>query len=194
MTTNLAASREEVQRSFHRLIQWVLGNIYPLADNSIDIVSVLKSVDSCETLDELLEVYRDLLLELNNTLRKKKAVCPEIAKAIKFVEQNYHHDISVQQVAEYVNLSPNYLSSLFKKEMQVNFTEFLNEYRVEKARKLLLETYLKAYEIAEKVGFNDNTYFSRVFKKVTGSNPNEFRKQWLKGWTEDLEDENVNKG
>jgi len=61
--------------------------------------------------------------------------------------------------------------------------------RIEKAKEFLLETYLKAYEIAERVGFKENTYFSRLFKKITGITPGEYRKQWLNEWTEELDDE-----
>lgn len=115
----------------------------------------------------------------------------EISKAIKFIQQNYAQEISLQDVAEHVNLSPNYFSSVFKKELKVNFVEYLNEIRIDNAKKLLRDTCLKFYEIAEKVGFKESTYFSVLFKQVTRLTPNKFRQIWQKNWKEDCEGENI---
>jgi two-component system response regulator YesN len=60
--------------------------------------------------------------------------------------------------------------------MDVNFTDWLNRLRVDKAKNLLTQTNLKTYEIAEKVGYRDYKYFSMVFKKITGSPPQEFKR------------------
>jgi two-component system response regulator YesN len=108
----------------------------------------------------------------------------EIAGALRFMRENFGRDLSLQDVAARVNLSPGYLSSLFKKELNVNFVDYLNGLRVEKAKAMLAGTYLKSYEIAEKVGYSDTTYFSRVFKKVTGTGPHEYRRKCLRERTE----------
>jgi AraC-like DNA-binding protein len=186
----LTNAKESVRVSFQQLLHWTLSQFESVSDGRIDLYNVSKSMDLCETIDEMIEVYRDFFLDLKAASRGKKVLGPEMEKSIQFIESHYQEDISVIQVAHHVNLSPNYFSSLFKREMHVNFTEYINDLRVDKARKLLLETYLKGYEIAEKVGFNDNTYFTRVFKKVTGSSPNEYRKKWLKGWTDEKEADN----
>src|SRR5690606_2230358 len=100
----------------------------------------------------------------------------------QYIKQNYKENISLQQVAEHVNLSFSYVSNLFKKELQITFIDYLNRYRVERAKELLTGTQMKSYDIANQVGFSpEYTYFSKVFKKVTGLNPNEYRRQWLSG-------------
>ena len=76
-----------------------------------------------------------------------------------------------------MNFTPTYFSSLFKKEMGVNFVTYLTEIRVEKAKTLLCCTNKKVYEIAYEVGFGDYRYFSQIFKKHTGLTPQEFKAQ-----------------
>jgi len=73
--------------------------------------------------------------------------------------------------------------------LQVTFIEYLNHARMERAKELLVGTYLKSYEIAEEVGFTEPTYFSKVFKKSSGLSPNEYRKQLMKEWTGDMDNE-----
>ena len=69
---------------------------------------------------------------------------------------------------------------LFKKETGEGFYEFLSNYRVKKAKELLITTNFKIYEVAEKVGYNDSITFGRAFKKITGTTPNNFRNNKIK--------------
>jgi len=181
-------TKAQVKQRFCGLIHWVLvefhipNNIF--ADYS---VSFSKSVQESETLDEIIEVLRDFFNTLNASIKRKRVSNNDVLKAMEYIEANYEKDISLQQVADKVNLSVSYLSILIKKELEISYTEYLNEFRIEKAKELLLNTYLKSYEIAEMIGFNDNTYFSKAFKRYTGKNPREFRKLWVKDW-EDAND------
>ncbi len=92
-----------------------------------------------------------------------------------FVARNYRRDISVKEVADLVRLSPNYFSHLFKKTTGASFTEYVNAVRVAQARRLLAESDLKIYEIAETVGYTDYKYFSAVFARLAGSSPSRYR-------------------
>jgi two-component system response regulator YesN len=94
---------------------------------------------------------------------------------LKYVEENYDRDISLSEAARVAFITPNYLSRIFKEEMDINFIDWLNHLRVDKAKDLLMRTNLKTYEVAEKVGYRDYKYFSMVFKKITGSPPKEFK-------------------
>lgn len=67
------------------------------------------------------------------------------------------------------------MSELFKKEIGEGFYEFLSNYRIKKAKEILVTTNLKVYEIAKMVGYNDSISFGRAFKKITGTTPNNFR-------------------
>ena len=77
-----------------------------------------------------------------------------------------------------VGLSPNYFSTIFKKELSLSFSEYLSRYRIEKSIELLITTNLKTYEIAWQSGYSDEGYFGKTFKKYTGKKPNEYRKTY----------------
>lgn len=99
----------------------------------------------------------------------------ELAK--EYVEEHYYENLTLTDVAQKVGISPSYLSTLFQKQMGKGFVDYLNEIRIEHACTYLQQHYLKTYEIAYKVGFKDEKYFSKVFKKVTGRPPSEYRKK-----------------
>ena len=73
-------------------------------------------------------------------------------------------------------VTPPYLSTLFTKYENCGFIDYLNQFRVERAKMFLHDYGLKTYEVAYKVGFQDEKYFSRVFKRITGKSPSEYRK------------------
>jgi len=108
-------------------------------------------------------------------------VSKEVADIIKYVKENYTKTITLNAMANRVSLSPNYLSSLFKKDTGFSFIECVNLIRINKAKKMLNETHLKIYSVAENAGFNNESYFSRVFKENVGIAPGEYRKQLLSG-------------
>lgn len=100
-----------------------------------------------------------------------------ITKVKEYIQLNFEKDnFSLQDAAEYVNLSPNYLSRVFSQETGQTFIEFLTQMRIRKAMELLKSTSAKSYEIAFLVGYNDPHYFSNLFKRLTGMTPKEFRK------------------
>ncbi|RAP76075.1 helix-turn-helix domain-containing protein [Paenibacillus montanisoli] len=142
-----------------------------------------EEMQRCETLDEAATAYSRFLTEVIATGGVKKQLSKDIAHAVRFIQEHYGEDISLQQIAQHLELSPNYLSALFKKELNMNFSEYLNRLRLEKAKELLLGTNMKSYEVAQQVGFSDDSYFSRAFKKHTGVRPNGFRKLWINDWT-----------
>lgn len=100
---------------------------------------------------------------------------PEIRSAIRYIQNHIAEDISLGEIAACVGLSDNYFSNLFKQEMGENLTAFVNRIRIEKAKQLLDTSNLKVYEIAEKVGFRNTTYFSTTFKKLVGISVSEYK-------------------
>lgn len=99
-----------------------------------------------------------------------------VVRAREYVEEYYTEDLTLQRVADAVGISSSYLSSLFSQYLDCGFIDYLNKIRIEHACDYLKQHYFKAYEIAYKVGFRDEKYFSRVFKKQTGMTPSEYRK------------------
>lgn len=98
-----------------------------------------------------------------------------ISRAIEYLENNYSKKLSLKEISEELFVSPNYLSRLFKKEMDINLFDYLQEYRLEKAKELLNNLNYKVYEISEMVGYGDTKYFSNIFKKAFNITPIEYR-------------------
>jgi two-component system response regulator YesN len=97
-----------------------------------------------------------------------------IIKAAQYIGQYYQQEISLQSISSLVHLSKNYFANLFKKEMGESFLEYLTRIRIEKAMTLLTSE-LKTADIGHLVGIPDPKYFSKVFKKITGLSPSEYR-------------------
>jgi len=98
-----------------------------------------------------------------------------IQKAIKLIAERYSQNLNLKTIAEELQISPAYLSVLFKKETVQNFVDYLNNFRIERAKELLKDVTLKNYEIAYKVGFQDEKYFFKLFKKYTGLTASQYR-------------------
>lgn len=98
-------------------------------------------------------------------------------KAREWIDTHFTEDISLDEVAAYVQLSPYYFSKLFKERMDGTFIDYLTQKRIERAKSLLTKTKLSLKEICFNVGYRDPNYFSRVFKKITGKTPSTYRKQ-----------------
>lgn len=96
--------------------------------------------------------------------------------AIDLINRYYAEDISLQSVANQISVNASYLSRIFKQETGENFTAYLTRIRIEKAKHYLANGRLRVYEVAHKVGYHNYTYFSKIFKKVVGMSPEDFRK------------------
>lgn len=148
-------------------------------DNNLGILSKnpLLSLNSKSLPEETLRVTAEILAELNAKLtdgtRKRKKKQADICKGI--IERDYSKKIGVPKIAEEMRISSSYLSTIFKSETGYSINEYLTAYRLQLAKKLLRDTDLKMYEIAERIGIPDMYYFSSVFKKNVGVSPSEYR-------------------
>jgi two-component system, response regulator YesN len=102
-----------------------------------------------------------------------------ILRMKQYIDQNYFENITLEMISDHFHLSPNYFSNLFKRETGKTFVEYLTGVRIDRARQLLKETDMKMFEISRTVGYENEYYFSRVFRKVTGIPPIQFRKRGL---------------
>lgn len=100
-----------------------------------------------------------------------------ILNVIDFIRSNYQREITLSEAAEGCCVTPEYLSRIFCRETGVNFTSFLQNFRVSTAKRLLLSGNYKVYEVAEMVGFHDQKYFVKVFKKLCGVTPSEYKRE-----------------
>ena len=93
----------------------------------------------------------------------------------RFIQENYHTDLNLQTAAQAMNYSDTHFCRLFKRCFQVNFSVYLTQYRISKAQELLRETMDSVKEISARCGYGDTSYFIRVFKRLTGVTPSEYR-------------------
>ena len=98
-----------------------------------------------------------------------------VMEIVIFLESNFRKPINRKMMSQYVHLSEGYLSRCFSQKTGIGIIEFVNRLRIEEACRLLRQTDLSMYEIAENVGYSDPAYFSRIFKKVLGLSPCKYR-------------------
>lgn len=122
----------------------------------------------------LLAVASEQLESLKNARQENRVV--ETVKA--YIQKNYLKELELQRLADIVYLTPSYLSKLFKTTTGETITDYIISVRIERAKELLLKNpSLKTYEVGEQVGYPDPAYFNKVFKKVTGLTPKEYRER-----------------
>ena len=123
-----------------------------------------------------LKAYALALFEMQQTKAKEVFDSEDIiARAKRYIDENFKDDIDRNDVAAATFVTPNYLSKLFKNTMNMNLREYINQLRVEESKRLLLSTGLSVSEIATQVGYWNISYFSTVFHKLVGVSPFEWR-------------------
>lgn len=110
----------------------------------------------------------------SDTNSDRKASMSE--KIVKYIKENYNRDLSLDELASIVFVNPYHLAHTFKSEIGVPPIQFLIQYRIEKAKEILIHTNMPVREIAFKVGYPNANYFNSLFKKFTGLSPGKFRK------------------
>ncbi|CAN7351449.1 AraC family transcriptional regulator [Paenibacillus sp. LjRoot153] len=187
--------------SFHfqyRLVRWengemlsmdsigklpICGEVFPIGQATIED-SFRKAFHMWQSKSRSYEWLVKLEF-LNNVQRVNELVGMElleqsstaslIEKASEFIRANYKENMTREIIAEYVSISPGYLSITFKKYTGLSLIEYVTKVRLDRAKFLLKSTKLPIRQIAEDCGFADSFYFSRIFSKDTGMNPREYR-------------------
>lgn len=132
----------------------------------------------CQTSYELVYQFQKILHKIVGQFEKITITENDIVlKAIAFIREHYKEDISLSEISDICNVSQEYLSRLFQQETGIKFVYFLQNFRISMAKRLLLSSKNKIYEIAEEVGYHDQKYFVSVFKKIVGMTPSEYRKE-----------------
>lgn len=124
---------------------------------------------------DALDSLRKYILEWRRMQSRLLCTRPEIVKSLQFIQLHLSAELTLDTIAEHVQLSPSYLGYLFKKEIGVSIVDFITEQRITLAKTLLSKGQYRNYELAEKVGFRSYPYFCTMFKKQTGMTPNEYK-------------------
>lgn len=134
-----------------------------------------------EAVVKLLTIFAQHLSMLSNqvVVQHENAEPPVITRAKEYIQEHQTENLRLGQVAKACNTSTFYFCKMFKKVTGINFTDYLSRVRIEKSKNLLLNPNLRVSEIAFEVGFQSLTHFNRVFKKILGQSPTEYREQLL---------------
>lgn len=138
--------------------------------------SLLEDINSVKTYDQLKKKTTEFLKEYCNfAISNLSGRSLAIQTALQYIEENYMNKLTLDKVANYVYLNSSYLSQLFKKEMNMSFSDYVEEVRLKHAKNLLKETDYSMNQVAEAVGFSSQNYFTRIFKQSTGLTPIKYK-------------------
>lgn len=132
---------------------------------------LIKYIENNQFLEARQKIDEILLL----MIPEKASIYYIVENAIAYMKENYSQDLRLSGVAQWVGVTPNYLSKIFMQYMGVNFSAYLNFLRIKQAEILLLKTDLAIAAIAEQVGYTESSYFIRVFRQYTHCTPAQFR-------------------
>lgn len=137
-----------------------------------------KQISEKETLDEI-EIY--LIERINafyNSVEEMSTNNNPVSKAVHYIHENYSKNLSIEIIADKVHLTPAYLCQIFRKHMGNSINRYITKYRLEKSKEFLKDKQVKLTEVANKVGYSDANYFTRLFKKNNKITPSEYRDKY----------------
>lgn len=145
-----------------------------MSSEDVDQRELLDRITRAKTRQGLEEAVAKLLSERKSSDEEISNL--NVRRAVAMIHEFYRTGITLDEIAARLGITPEYLGTQFHQEMGINFSAYIRKFRIEKAKKLLLGTDMKLYEVAEQAGYTDAKYFSRVFKAETGMLPAEYRK------------------
>lgn len=137
----------------------------------------LNTIQQLDTIDDIKNWFKDLFTRIVTKMNEKKSTYSlRVLQATKYITQNYHKAISLNDIANHLHINKIYLSRIFKEETKMTITEYIHYVRIEESKKLIQHSDYKMYDIAERVGYINIQHFNTRFKKITGMTPLQFKK------------------
>ncbi len=175
-------------KSFHENIIFtitVLLNNMDYAVNELENekFKYFNSIDEANSAREVVELLHQFLAEVKKVIQEKThhSSKSNMNRMLEYIQEHYAEPLSLTGVANHFHFNPTYLSSYFSSNNREGFNEYLNKVRIEEATKLLIQDTLSIAEISGRVGYSDHSYFCKVFKKVKGVSPSQYRRtQYMK--------------
>jgi AraC-like DNA-binding protein/ligand-binding sensor protein len=155
-----------------------IANQDPLFHDSMDLdYQDLYRLDNALTFNEFFQVASSFVEFCCNKaiVYSYDGESATLKKALKIINASFSSKINLEEIAEQIHVNTSYLSYLFKHEMGLSFTDYVNTLRVNMAKNLLIKTNLSIIDISMQSGFNDQSYFTKVFKKIESCTPKEYR-------------------
>jgi YesN/AraC family two-component response regulator len=196
-----SSAEKALQELFTALVIYSEKDTEQIRGRSIELLSLISraAVDGGADGDTILTFNQEYLasinsakeaemylLQLTRAVRKFARLVQEmstvehvdvISRVRHYIQRNYSQKVTLEEAAAQVNLSPSYLSKIFRREMGIGFITYLNKMRVEKSKILLQNRNIELVEAGGMVGYEDQSYFTRMFKRFTGIPPGKYREQ-----------------
>lgn len=195
---NTGEIHQALEQYLQQCIAVPCGNAENVKDNCFDFIMLLSSllkenfgsvvstirhdtiaplIKECLSIDALLEVLSSSMDTLFSEyhITNSQIISKDVQKAMYYIQTNYDKNFRLKDVADYIGMSESYLSYLFKKELGKNLTMYLNEYRIQIAKQLIISSSSTLNLIAEQVGYTNYPYFSKVFRSVVGIEASKFK-------------------
>ena len=173
-------TKAHLEAGFERLAAPFIGSGALDRDSYDDLCSALdRATESASTLHDLFSAYRGAVADLTQALDQPTRARQErsLRRAVQFIREHATEPLGLTVVARVAGFEPHYFSRLFKQRERVTFEKYVTDLRIERAKQMLWRTSLSIERIGQLAGFVSSSYFHRVFKRVVGETPLEFRKR-----------------
>lgn len=141
----------------------------------------IKTADTMKTAEEIKPLYLKMITDFTRRVRqvreKKPRYSPTILQCVDYIDKNLHYRITLDNLAEVTGRNAVYLCSQFKQETGMPITEYINRAKVNEAKELLTANCVSIAEVASVMGFCSQSYFSKVFKELTGETPRQYQRE-----------------
>lgn len=175
----MKCSPNSMRHGYIKMLNFISGicsEVNPEMYKKIRNLDLTRQAAEAVTLGELEHSFDQVIQAIVSfTDRKEDIRNYTIKRALGYIREHYKENLSLEILADYLEITPEYLSTLFNKEVGINFTTFVKRFRISHAKRLLKGTDKKIYEISQEVGYNDPKYFNRVFKEEIGVSPGDYR-------------------
>lgn len=163
--TVVLATRAAMDGGLDAEVAYTLSDAYIQTLEEISDIDIIRQLHNCVTLDFVDRVHKLHINKYSKVIR----TCEN------YIKNNIYNPLSLSNISEYVKLSPNYLSGLFKEQTSITISEYILKEKIEEAKKLLKTSSSSILDISVLLNFNSQSYFAKMFKRYTGLTPKKFR-------------------
>ena len=157
------------------LIHHTLSYCPRAAESQLAQVNPLAEINGMVFLDDII-AWSERLIDICHNLLRQTVDDSNMGPVLKYIEQNYMHNLTLSQISTVAGFSPNYFCNIFKACTGKSVSAYLTDLRIQQAKRLLTTTSKSINLIAEDVGYESSSYFIKIFKDTTGMTPNRFRR------------------
>ncbi len=179
LTKRRFPSPEALKKALSSMVVWLSLQADCICDSMEDMsMDCTHLIDDSHTLGDALSRFEQFATEILSLSSFSEKMPVSITSALLYIHSNLDHPLTLNEIARHTHLNPSYLSTLFHKVMRLSPISYINSVRIERAKILLRSTDLPVSRVAAAIGFADDIYFYRLFKKTARETPNEYREHY----------------